>query len=219
LLGERLRWKGRSDESLAELIMAQRLDPESEHVNALAAWIYLHLGHLAAAAQCYERCMATNPPDDIEAPQALIDLYTALGEKNELHRVARIAVARAEQAVAQDPSNGFAMGVLVNGFAALGQGEPAREWARRAIAIDPGNTIMRYNIASAMNVHLKDVETAVELLEEVFAEDTPVAGRLLKHAKGDPTLDLAKADSRIQALIARAEARLSASAAADAASA
>ena len=57
---------------------------------------------------------------------------------------------RAEKAVAQDRSNGNAMGVGVAALAALGEADRAKDWMRRALLIDPDNLMMRYNFACAL---------------------------------------------------------------------
>ena len=47
--------------------------------------------------------------------------------------------------------------------------ERAREWARRALLVDPDNLIMRYNLACAFAADLADADTALDMLEPWFA--------------------------------------------------
>ena len=73
--------------------------------------------------------------------------------------------------------------------------------------IDPDNGEMRYNIACALSAHLKDADTALELLGPYLAQARP---NDLAFAKVDPDLDPIRSDPRFAAMIAAADARLAA---------
>ena len=64
---------------------------------------------------------------------------------------------------------------------------------------------MRYNFACALSVHLKETDTALDMLEPVLAK---FAGSFLHHAKVDPDLDPLREDPRFKAMLAAAEARI-----------
>jgi len=89
---------------------------------------------------------------------------------------------------------------------ALGQGERARELAKRAMLLDPDNLTMRYNFACGF-VELHDVETALNLLETVLAKDTL---ETVNWAKVDPDLDTLRDHPRFRTMIEVAERRLAA---------
>ncbi len=197
---------GRPEEASAEIDIALGLDPESFEVHSSAGAVNLRRRRFADAARYYEKA-ADLMELGFGAPGMLMTVYAALGDAEGLQRAARRTFERAEKALAQDRGNGTAMGVAVGALAALGQAEQAREWTRRALLIDPDNREMRYNIACALSAHLKDADTALELLGPYLAQARP---NDLAFAKFDPDLDPIRADPRFAAMIAAAEARLAA---------
>ncbi|MEO8811545.1 MAG: hypothetical protein ABI376_01360 [Caulobacteraceae bacterium] len=92
-------------------------------------------------------------------------------------------------------------------LAALGEVERARDWARRALLIDPDNVFMRYNLACALSAYLEDAEGALEQLAPFFASTQM---EFLRVAKIDPDFNPLREDPRFRAMIAGAEARLAA---------
>ena len=142
---------------------------------------------------------------DFNSPGLLLSCYTATGDAAAARRVAQISLARAEKALAQDQSNGAAMGFGVGALAALGEIERAKDWMARALLIDPDNMNMRYNFACAAAVDLKDTLAALDLIAPFLATTTI---DFLNHAKADPDLEPLRAEPRFQAMMAAAEERL-----------
>jgi adenylate cyclase len=98
----------------------------------------------------------------------------------------------------------MAMGYVVMSLIALGQGDRARELAKRAMLLDPDNLTMRYNFACGF-VELKDTETALNLLGAVLEKDTL---ETVNWAKVDPDLDALRDHPRFKAMNEGAEKRL-----------
>ncbi|MDQ2859659.1 MAG: TIR domain-containing protein [Pseudomonadota bacterium] len=209
-----LREQGQDDEAFAEIQIALGLDPESYEVNLGAGYVSFRQRRFEDAIRYYEKAAAAMEGDFTSAG-TLHSCYAAIGDGEGARRAARMTLARAEAAVAQDKSNGSAMGFAVVALAVLGEAERAREWIDRALLIDPDNLNMRYNFACALCVHLGDTDTALDLLGPLFATTTPT---WLNHIKADPDLDIIRKDPRFESMVAAAEARLTAADAANAAS-
>ena len=197
---------GRYEAAAAEIAVALRLDPESWEVNFRAGLISYNQGRLEDAARHFEKATALIETG-LSAPQMLVSCYTALGDGENARRIARIALERAEKAVAQDRSNGRAMGVGVTALAALGEAERAKDWMNRALLIDPDNLQMRYNFACDLANALSDPDAALDMLGPALERDT---GRLVRGAPTDPDLAGLRDDPRFQAMVAAATARLAA---------
>jgi len=197
---------GRQEEAAVEIAVALRLGPESYEVNWRAAFICYRQDRLAEAVPYFEKAAAL-AESDLTAPSMLVSCYTALGDGENARRVARIALERAEKAVAADRSNGTAMVTGAAALAALGETERAKDWMRRALLIDPDNLNMRYNFACMLATSLGDPEAALDMLGPVLDRDT---GSQVKIAPTDPDLAGLRGDPRFQAMVAAAEARLAA---------
>jgi adenylate cyclase len=201
-----LRLEGRYDEASEEAEIALRLDPESFEANNAAASLRFNQGRIADAIPYFERAAALMETD-CGASTMQITCYSALGDTEGAGRAARMTLARAEAILAQDRSNGMAMGYGVNALAVLGEADRTRDWIRRALLIDPDNQTMRYNFACALSFHLKDIDGALGLLGPYL---TQVTRSELDWAKVDPDMVPLREDPRFQAMIAAAEARLAA---------
>ncbi|MEO8438670.1 MAG: adenylate/guanylate cyclase domain-containing protein, partial [Spartobacteria bacterium] len=206
LKAEHLRRENRHQEASKEIDTALRLDPECFEVNDAAAGVYFDQGRLEDAIRGWEKATALMETDPT-SPGMLVTCYTALGDIEGARRSARLSLSRAEAAVAQDRSNGTAMGFGAAALSTLGEAERAKDWIRRALLIDPENLLMRYNFACGLSAHLRDVDGALDLLDVFFAKTTKA---LVDYAKIDPDLNPIREDPRFKAMMAAAEERLAA---------
>jgi adenylate cyclase len=205
---------GRHEEAIAEIGVALDLDPESYEVNRAAGYLYFRQQRLQDAIRHFERAQSL-VDTDLSSVNMLMTCYTATGDKEAAQRSAQVTLARAQKALAQDPSNGAVMGFCCYALALMGQAESAKGWMSRALLIDPDNTNMRYNFACALTTQLNDPDAAIEVLRPLFQT---ISLGLLNHAKADPDLDSIRDDPRLKQMMAEAETRLASSAAPSAAS-
>lgn len=198
--------RNKLDEAAIELGTALRLDPESWEANKHAGLLSFRQSRFEDAIRYYRTTTALLETD-FSSPMMLVTCYAALGDDAAAQRAAQVTRARAEAAVAEDASNGSAMATGCLALAILGKADVARNWARRALLVDPDNMVMRYNLACALSAYLADVDGALEILKPFFAAADAF---WLSHAKVDPELDPIRQDSRFTAMVAATEARLAA---------
>ncbi len=196
--------EGRVAEARAEIETALRLGPNSYEVNRDAGQVAQDQGRIADAARHFEKAASLSDIDFI-CPGMLISLTRALGDDEASARWARLALERAEAALAQDGANGSALGFGVGALARLGQADRAREWIARAVALDPDNMVGRYNMACSLCTHLGDVDGALDLLERVLAEARPYT---LSMMRTDPDMAPLRGNARFEAMVKAAEERL-----------
>lgn len=191
-------------EADARIETALGLDPESWEVNKEAARVYLRQGRLADAARHLEKAV-TLMNSDVHAWARLVTVYRALGDHAAKRIAAETAVGHAEQALAQDPSNGAAMSFGALGHAALGHRDVVNEWIERGLLVDPDNPTMLYNFACMLAGHLADQDGALRYLERSFA----AAGAFhINMAQADPDLDSIREHPRFQAMLNAARKKL-----------
>lgn len=199
-LGEQDRY----DEAFEAIERALRLDPQSYEANHSAGYITYRRRRFADAVRFFEAAVS-QMDTDLECAANLISCRVALGDEPGARRAARMTLGRAEAAVARDQNDSAAIAYGAYALAALGEGERAKAWADKALLIDPDNLNMRYNLACAVSVYLKDRDAALALLGPFFAATAP---GLLSWAKEDPDLEPLRGEPAFAAMVSAAEARL-----------
>jgi len=201
---------GRPDEALRQIEVAIGLAPNSWEVNKEAARLLFRRGDMAGAVPYLEKA-AQLMDSDYHAPGMLQCCYGALRDTQAMHRSAVMTLARVEKALAQDPTNGAALGLGAAALAALGENERAKQWIDRALLFAPDNLTMRYNLVCALTVELHDDDAALDLLD-TFVDK--MNGMLVSHLAIDPDVDGLRSNPRFERMLAEAQARLAAAQAA-----
>jgi adenylate cyclase len=107
---------------------------------------------------------------------------------------ARTGVRRAEQELARHPEDPRPAYLGAVGLAILGDVDRAKEWASRALAIDPDDILAQYNIA-CFYAQLGDVEQALTVLERMLPQANRETVEWVKH---DSDLDPIRSHPRYQ---------------------
>jgi adenylate cyclase len=89
-------------------------------------------------------------------------------------------------------------------LAHLGERDRAEDWAARALAIDPEDTVTQYNVACTYAI-LGKIEQAIDLLEKVMPKSSSLEQVLW--FKNDSDLDAVRSHPRYVELVAMIEAQ------------
>jgi len=187
----------RYDEATAEFERAIALDPNSFEAHYFYARACVTQGKLERAATLFERA-AENKPDDYQSVVLLMTTYRGLGRQRDSENAARKGVERAKVELTLHPENARAAYLGANALVVLGERDRAREWASRALSIDPDDVLTQYNVVCAYSL-LGDIDQAFDLLERLL----PYAGHELKHGwiKHDSDLDPLRSHPRYQKVL------------------
>jgi tetratricopeptide (TPR) repeat protein len=203
----RLQEAGKFEEAQQQIDAALRADPGAWAPNREAARSLYMLGRTADAIAFCERAVALMKSDH-ESGALLVSCYRATADESGMKRAAEATVARAEQAIAGASSVAPAFASGARGLAALGHGERATKWLRKALNIDPADLPVRYAVASSFAAFLDDPATALDVLES-FVERA--SNRVhLQLLEADPDWSSIRETREFRSLAARARKRVEA---------
>ena len=201
--------EGRADEAERQIKTALELNPDSWEANREAARMLFRHGHVREAVPFFEKAGAL-VDSDWHNPMMAAGCYRGIGEDDTARAKAKMALERTERAVAKDPTNSHALAAGANALAMLGDKHRAREWMQRALAFDPSNLSMRYNLACALVQHLGDPDAALDMLDPYFERVT--SSTFIRHLEADPDLDPIRKWPRFQEMLKATKKRLGISA-------
>jgi serine/threonine protein kinase/Flp pilus assembly protein TadD len=178
-----------------EFEAAIRLDPKLYEAYYFYARTSFQAGNLAKAAELYEQAARLNP-DDYQAVSLLVGVYHGLGRAADAAATEKRALQLVEKYSASHPDDARALYLGATILVRIGEHEKGAEWARRAIAIDPEETSILYNVACVFAL-LGKTEDAFTCLGKVMH-----AGTFYKNwAAKDSDLDSLRSDPRFHAMI------------------
>jgi serine/threonine protein kinase/Tfp pilus assembly protein PilF len=157
---------GRYEEADREFEMAMRLDPKSFEAAYFYARSCVAQGRNEDAAKWYERAIAVRP-DDYASLALLATAYFALGQTDKAIQMSRRAYDTARKHLELTPDDPRALYMGAMSLTALGESDKAREWNRRALAMDPDDPSVLYNIACAFAMENQKSE-AIDALQKAL---------------------------------------------------
>jgi serine/threonine protein kinase/Flp pilus assembly protein TadD len=156
----------RYDEAEREFEAAVRLDPKLFEAYYFYGRASFQQGKLAKAAGLYEQA-ARVKPDDYQTPGLLAMVYDGLQRREEAGTAHRRALELIEKHVGLHPDDARAWYLGANSLIATGDRQRGVEWAARALAIDPEEPSILYNVACVYA--LQDLkEEAIDCLEKAI---------------------------------------------------
>jgi adenylate cyclase len=156
----------RHEEAIAAFTRALELEPDLYEANFHYARCLFMQGSFEEAVHYFKRS-AEIRTDDYLSPVHMMSAYRSLGRPVEREYWARLGIERAERALDLNPENSGPAHRGALALAHLGEGDRAREWAARALAIDPEDIVAQYNIACVYSM-LGDLDSAIDLLETLL---------------------------------------------------
>jgi non-specific serine/threonine protein kinase len=178
-----------------EFEAAIRLDPKLYEAYYFYARTSFQRGDLVKAAELYEQASKLNP-DDYQAVSLLVAVYHGLGRPKEAAATERRALQLIEKHIDSHPDDPRALYLGAGILARLGEHAKSYDWARRALAIDPEETSILYNVACVYAL-LGRSEDSLSCLGKVMEHGTFYKNWAAK----DSDLDSVRSDPHFQALI------------------
>ena len=194
--GLALQFGGRHEEAVGEFEQALALDPNLYETNYFYARFFFEQGNFEKAAEFFERAGQIRS-DDYRSPVLVTGVYRSLGRHADRERSARVGLERAERELTLHPENSGPAQLGALALAHLGDRDRAREWAARALAIDPDDLVAQYNVACAYS-QLGDVDLAIDLLEKILPHRSP---EQIQWFKNDSDLEPIRSHPRYQELL------------------
>jgi serine/threonine protein kinase/tetratricopeptide (TPR) repeat protein len=187
----------RYDEAEIEFQTAIRLDPRLFEAYYFYARACVQQGKPKDAARLFEQASEVKP-EDYQAPQLLGMVYTGMGRDAEAEQSYRRAWQRAEKHLELHPDDARALYLGANSLCRLGERARGLEWAQRALAIDPEDCGILYNVACVYALQ-GETDGAIDCLEKAMTH----AYWYKRWAENDSDLDSLRNHPRFQALMGK----------------
>ena len=193
--GTALSLLGRHEEAEQAFEAAIRLDPGLFEAHYFYARDAFTRGEPEKAIRQYEAAMRARP-EDYQSPLLVGQIFEDLGRTAEAQAVRRRGVRIAEEHLRLRPDDARALYMGANGLVALGETARGLEWADRALALDPEDAMLLYNIG-CIRAMAGAGDGALDCLERSVRAGMRNRG-WLEH---DSNLDAVRSHPRFEALM------------------
>ncbi len=183
-----------ADDAIREFETAIRLDPKQFEAHYFYARARFEQGELSKAAELFER--ASEVHDDYQASFFAAQSYVGLERHDVAQQAYHKAIKAAKEHMELNPDDPRAATICGVASCRVGQKAEGLEWAERALAVDPDDAGVRYNVACLYALE-GEPEKAITCLEEAFRRGFGNKEWITR----DPDLESIRNDPRFQALI------------------
>jgi serine/threonine protein kinase/Flp pilus assembly protein TadD len=196
--GLALTLSGEYEAAQQEFESAIRIDPRLFEAYYFYARARFQAGDLAKAAMLFEQAAAVRP-EDYQSPSLLAMVYEGMERPADAEAAHRRAIRIIENHLDLNPDDARAW--CMGGISLTRVGEVRRglEWAERALALDPDEGAVLYNVACAYAVQ-GEVGRALDLLEKSVEKGYTKSGEWFEK---DPDLASLREVPRFRALLSR----------------
>lgn len=153
-------------------------------------------GNLKKAAALFEKA-AMFQPEDYQTPLLLRQVYLSLGRVDEAKATAQRGLVLAQRHLELNPKDARAIYLACGSMIQLGMYQQAMNWSEKALALDPDDPMINYNVACCY-AQAGEPEKALDCLEKGKGSGMLEAGWL----KNDSDLFSLHDHPRFQALLA-----------------
>ena len=188
----------RFDEAEQEFEQAMQLNPKLFEAVYWYARARLSQGRYEEAVKLFERA-ASLRPEEYQTPGFLGQALRSLGRNDEADAAYRRLVKLVEQHVDLNPDDARAWSLGATASANLADSERAVQYAERAIAVDPEDPMLLYNVACTYGV-LGKTEECLNALEQAVSKGWGDRSWLEHDSDMDSIRDTARYKAIVQAM-------------------
>jgi tetratricopeptide (TPR) repeat protein len=189
----------RLEDADEELSRAMELDPTLYEAPYFYARMLQMQGRLEEAAAYFERAAALRE-DDFQAAGLAHSIYRSLDRPDDMRRAAHRAIEAAKRAISVNPGDSRALQLGSIALFNLSEHAVSKEWADRALEVDPNEVSTLYNVA-CLSALAGDSSRAFDLLDRAVE----LGWSRPEWLRQDPDLALLRADARYERLLSRLE--------------
>jgi adenylate cyclase len=158
--------QGRLEEAERAYERAMALEPEHYEAHYAFGRVCFQLGRKEEAARMFRRAAALRP-SDIFSFLILMGIENGLGQIEKSLATARLLLGRSERELERHPESGRAAYTAAAALAVLGNRDGALRFAARALALEPNDHPVQYNVACTYSL-LGEHDLALDVLERTM---------------------------------------------------